>query len=134
MLATDLNTIDLIPAFPGLEIAFPLTSAEGTAAIGTVWINLAPGGEVPVHTDSAEELLVVIEGEVEATVDGETGSLSERQVAIVPPLAPHALRNVSDRPARILGVFTSSTVVSVFDGEVFVLGAPMPLRMPLATA
>jgi quercetin dioxygenase-like cupin family protein len=134
MLATDLNTVDLISAFPGLEVAFPLTSEHGTAAIGTVWINLEPGGEVPIHTDSAEELLVVLEGEVEAMVDHETGTLGERQMAIVPALAPHGLRNVSDRPARILGVFTSSTVVSVFDGEMFVLGAPLPLRLPLATA
>jgi quercetin dioxygenase-like cupin family protein len=141
MLTANLESVQTFPAFPDVAVGFPLSSNEGTAAIATVWIELAPGGEVASHTDSAEELLVVIEGEIEATVDGETGTLGERQLAIVPPLAPHGLRNVSDRPARVLGVFASSTVVSLFNGtlgpdgaSVAVIGAPMPVLLPLATA
>lgn len=56
----------------------------------------------------------------------------------MPALAPHGLRNVTDRPARVLGVFASATNVAVFsephgpDGlQVFVIGAPAPIVVPL---
>jgi quercetin dioxygenase-like cupin family protein len=98
----------------------------------------APGGALPEHTDSAEELLLVLEGEVEASVGDEQATLRSSEVAIVPALTPHGLRNLSDRPARVLGVFASATNVAVFtephgpDGlRVFVIGAPLPLAAPL---
>jgi quercetin dioxygenase-like cupin family protein len=141
MLTTDLNSADLMERGEGLRAAFPLSSAEGTAALATVWIELEPGGVLPEHTDSAEEILLVVEGEVEASVGGEEGTLRALEMAVVPALAPHGLRNAGDRRARILGIFASATNVSVFtDGlgpdrlRVFVVGAPIPVAFPLAEA
>jgi hypothetical protein len=49
-------------------------------------------------------------------------------------MAPHGVRNVGESTLRVLGFFSSSTVVSSFEepmgpeGEdVFVIGAPMPI-------
>lgn len=141
MLGVDLNSVDLIENFEGLRVAFPLTSAEGTSALATVWMEVAPGGALPEHTDSAEEILLVVDGEVEAFVGDETKTLHARELAVVPALAPHGLRNVTDRPANVLGVFAGSTNVAVFtdpigpDGlRVFVVGAPLPLASPLGEA
>jgi quercetin dioxygenase-like cupin family protein len=138
MQTVDLDTTDCFSPGPGLSVAFPLHSATGAADSAIVWINLEPGAELPEHQDSAEELLLVIEGEVHATVDGETGVLGERQLALVPAMAPHGIRNDGDRPARLLGFFSASTVVSTFpepmgpDGvQVFVTGAPVPIALPL---
>jgi quercetin dioxygenase-like cupin family protein len=138
MQTVDLDTTDCFDAAPGLSVAFPLHSATGAADSAIVWINLEPGGELPSHQDSAEELLLVIEGEVEATVDGETGTLGERQMALVPPMAPHGMRNVGDRPARVVGFFSASTVVSTFaepmgpgGPQLFVTGAPAMIAVPL---
>ena len=54
------------------------------------------------------------------------------QVALVPPMAPHGLRNTGDEPLRILGTFSASTVVSTFtrpfmtEGpDVVVIGSPV---------
>lgn len=138
MLTVDLDTVELPERGPGIRVAFPITSADGTAAIATVWIELDPGGVLAEHTDSAEELLFVVEGEVEASVGDERCSVRAGQLAVVPSLVPHGLRNLSDRRARILGVFASATNVAVFtepkgpDGErVFVIGAPLPLMSRL---
>lgn len=140
MLSVDLESVELQPIFEGLRAAFPITSADGTAGIAAVWMEVAPGGSLPEHTDSAEELLLVLDGEVEATVGGEHATLHASEVAIVPALAPHGLRNVSDRPARVLGVFASSTNIAVFAEpqgpaglQVFAIGAPFPIAMPLAS-
>jgi quercetin dioxygenase-like cupin family protein len=141
MLTVDFNAVELPDRGPGLRAAFPISSAEGTAALAVVWIELVPGGTLHEHTDSAEELLFVVEGEVEASVGFEQGTLRAGEAAVVPALVPHGLRNVSGETARVLGVFSSSTNIAVFTephgpaGEqVFVIGAPMPLMSALEEA
>ena len=134
----DLTMIAGDEVFEGVRAAFPVSSASGTAATAVVYMQLEPGAELPEHRDSAEELLLGLEGEVEAFVDGESGPLGEGQIAVVPPMAPHGLRNVGTEPARVLGFFGSATSVSTFtkpfgpEGvRVFVIGAPMTMAAPL---
>ena len=59
MVTIDLDGFELVPTAPGLRVSFPLHSAAGTASTATVLFELDPGAELGVHTDSAEELLVV---------------------------------------------------------------------------
>ena len=139
MFAVDLDDFELAPAGPGLRVSFPFHSSSGTASTASVLFELDPGAELPVHTDSAEELLVVVHGTAEARVADEIGLLRTHEVALVPPMAPHGLRNVGDDVLRVFGTFSSSTVVSTFERpfepggpQVFVIGAPMPVALPLA--
>lgn len=120
-----------------MKVGFPLSSDAGTASTAVVLLEFEPGGVLPIHTDSAEELLLVIEGSAEATVGGEMGRLEAGDVALVPALAPHGLRNVGDDTLRVVGFFSSSTNVAVFEeplptgDQVVVVGAPMPMAAPL---
>lgn len=41
---------------------FPLVGAHGTQQLATVYFEIAPGDNLGRHTDSAEELLVILEG------------------------------------------------------------------------
>ena len=141
MIAFNLDDYELAPAGPGLRVSFPVSSAAGTADTATVLFELDPGAELPVHTDSAEELLVIVQGIGEARVGDEVGRISAHDVALVPPLAPHGLRNIGEDVLRVFGTFASSTVVSTFERpfepggpEVYVIGAPMPLAAHLAEA
>jgi quercetin dioxygenase-like cupin family protein len=134
MYSIDLDGYDLAPAGPGFRVGFPLHSATGSASTATVLFELDPGAELPMHTDSAEELLVVVQGTAEARVGDEVGRLGKHEVALVPPMAPHGLRNVGDDVLRVFGTFSASTVVSTFerpfeeDGpHVVVIGSPVPL-------
>jgi quercetin dioxygenase-like cupin family protein len=137
----DLDDFELVPTAPGLRVSFPLHSATGTASTATVLFELDPGAELYVHTDSAEELLIVVQGTAEARVGDEVGRLETHQVALVPPMAPHGLRNIGDDVLRVLGTFSASTVVSTFerpfveDGpQVLVIGAPVPVAGRLEEA
>lgn len=139
MITIDVDDAELVPSAPGLRVSFPLNSAVGTASTATVLFELDPGHELPMHTDSAEELLIVVQGTAEARVGSEVDRLGAHQAALVPPMAPHGVRTVGDDILRILGTFSSSTVVSTFerafepDGpRVFVIGAPMPVALALA--
>jgi quercetin dioxygenase-like cupin family protein len=133
----ELNNVQTINR-GGLGVAFPVSSATGTAATATVYLEFEPGAVLAEHRDSAEEILVVLEGAVEAFVDGEEAVLSKGQLAVVPAMAPHGFCNTSNRRARVLGFFGGSTNVATFtepqepDGwQVAVVGAPAPLRAPL---
>jgi quercetin dioxygenase-like cupin family protein len=137
----DLNRTETLSLRGGLEVAFPISSATGSAASAVVWIELETGGAVPEHCDSAEELLYVVSGEVEASVGDESGALRAGELAVVPPMAPHSLRNVGDEEARVLGFFAGCTVVSTFtdgfgpeDEQLFVIGAPRFLAAQLEEA
>ena len=143
MIAFDLNDYELIPTAPGLRVAFPVHSANGAASTATVLFELDPGATLEMHTDSAEELIIIVQGTAEARVGDEVGRLETHQVGLVPPMAPHGLRNIGDDVLRVLGTFSASTVVSTFEQplqengpEVVVIGSPVPtaayLERPLA--
>ena len=115
-------------------MSFPIHSATGSASTATVLFELDPGAELGVHTDSAEELLIIVQGTGEARVGDEVGGVKTHHVALVPPMAPHGLRNIGDDVLRVFGTFSASTVVSTFerpfqaDGpEVLVIGSPVPV-------
>jgi quercetin dioxygenase-like cupin family protein len=141
MLIVDLDRVELqdnTTAGGPIRVAFPWHSATGAGSSAAVLFELDPGSMLATHTDSAEEALCILEGEGEATVDGESAQVRAGQVAIVPAMAPHSLRNVGDDVLRVLGVFSSSTLVATFeeplapDGpQVMVAGAPLPIATPL---
>lgn len=133
MITFDLSELELNGG-GGLEFAFPLHETVGTAATAAVYFEIAPGGALPIHTDSAEETLLVLQGEAEAAVGDETARIRAGQVAVVPASVPHGVRNVGDEPVRVFGFFAGPTVLSFFaesptDGTpaVFVNGVPAEL-------
>jgi quercetin dioxygenase-like cupin family protein len=54
------------------------------------------------HVDS----FLVLEGELEVTVDGGTRTLAAGELAVVPPRTMHAFRNASDASVRLLNFHT----------------------------
>lgn len=97
---------------------FPLVGAHGSEKIATVYVELQPGEKLGRHTDSAEELLIVLSGDVEVTVADETSKASRNTIALVPKLVPHDIKNVGTETARILGVFGGTNhIVATFDRE-----------------
>lgn len=143
--AVDLNTVEMMdiasPTDPTrrLRVAFPISSATGTAASATVYFELRPGTHVGVHTDTAEEFLIVLEGRGEGLVGDETASVEAGRVVVVPAMVRHDMTNTGDGVLRVLGTFAGSVNIATFEeplGEggpqVFVIGGPMPIVLPLA--
>ncbi len=134
MIVFDLDSFELYPTAPGLRVSFPIHSAAGAASTATVLFELDPGAELATHTDSAEELLIVVQGTAEARIGDEVGRLETHQVGLVPPMAPHGVRNIGDDVLRVFGTFSASTVVSTFERpfeeggpDVVVIGSPVAL-------
>ena len=89
---------------PGLRVNFPVHSATGTASTATVLFELDPGAELGVHTDSAEELLIILQGTAEARIGDEVGRLEKNQVG-------------SSRRWRLTASATSATTCSACSGR-----------------
>jgi quercetin dioxygenase-like cupin family protein len=141
MLSVSLDDAQLQDYVPGLRAGFPLHSAAGTASTATVLFELDPGGALPAHRDSAEELLLVLQGEADATIGRETARLATGEIAVVPAMELHGVNNVGETTLRILGFFSSSTVIATFDEplapgapQVFAIGGPVEIAVPLEAA
>lgn len=90
------------------------------------------------HTDSAEEVLVVLAGEVDVVVGDQRRRVAAGGIAVVPAEVAHDVVGAGEDTARVAGVFSANTIVSVFDDEwvpygTRVLGTPPPAEA-LATA
>jgi quercetin dioxygenase-like cupin family protein len=141
MFTIDVEEHELETRGPGLRVSFPMHSATGAASSAAVLFELDPGAELPMHTDSAEELLLVVSGVGEARIGDEVARIEKHEAALVPAMAPHGLRNIGSEPLRVFGTFSSSTVVATFEEpqgphamRVVVIGAPVEIGMPLEEA
>jgi quercetin dioxygenase-like cupin family protein len=98
------------------KATFPMLGSHGTQKSATVYIELAPGDKLGRHTDSAEELLLILEGNVEVTVGEEKRPASAGTLALVPEMVPHDIRNTGSSQARIIGFFGGANqIVATFD-------------------
>ena len=122
MIAVNLNQLEL-NEFVGINdksqhcrATFPLIGAHGSKNLATVYFELAPGDQLGRHTDSAEELLFVIEGDVEVEVGGEFRNVSAPAIALVPTMVPHNIHNTGKSIAKVMGFFGgANNIVATFE-------------------
>ncbi|MDX1420181.1 MAG: cupin domain-containing protein [Rubricoccaceae bacterium] len=122
MITANLDTLDLMDMTAAddpdqaCRVTFPLLGTHGTEATAAVYFELEPGKNVGRHTDSAEEVLVVLQGEVRASVGDETVEVGAGSLLVVPTMAPHDVTNIGDETAKVLGVFGGANhIVATFD-------------------
>jgi quercetin dioxygenase-like cupin family protein len=94
---------------------FALYSAAGTKSGSVVYFELEPRRELGTHTDSAEEIIYIVDGTVEATIGEEKLQISRGELGVVPVMEPHNFRSVGSNTAKVIGFFSSPNVVSTFE-------------------
>ena len=114
-----------------IRVDFPISSVAGAASTAVVYFELEPGEHTGMHTDSAEEIVLILSGRAEAIVGDERGELSAGGLGVVPALVPHDVRNIGEETVRVVGFFSSGIVASVFDDPLMpagkrVVGTPLP--------
>jgi len=124
----DLSTLETLDAWyendrtMRVAVNFPFYAATGTQSSAVVYFEIEPGHHLGTHTDSAEEILLILSGTVEARLGEETGRLSAGQTALIPQMVPHGVRNIGEETARCVGFFAAATVVSTFDQPMMPFG------------
>ncbi len=90
----------------------------GAAASGASLLEVPRSCRLPRHTDTAEEVIVVLAGEAEVEVGGETRRLREGSMVLVPEFVPHEVRNAGDGALRFLAIYAASDVVTTYERPV----------------
>ena len=94
------------------------TEPPEAKASGSSLLEVDPGCALPRHTDSAEEVVVVVSGVAEVEVDGERERVSAGGVALVPQDVPHQVANAGDEPLRFVAVYAGTDVVTRYEAPV----------------
>lgn len=137
MHAASVHELELEPAWsdddPTLRTSdgYLLHWQDGTTASSVVLFDVEPGCHIGRHRHTAEEVVLVLEGEVEVELEGERETLRAGAVSFAPAQAWHNVRCTSDERARCVGFFAAASVVSTYEDVVMpsatrVRGTPVP--------
>lgn len=96
----DVDAIAAVEMLPGLNFRPVL----GDGAIVNV-VHFDPHTEAPMHSHVEEQIVIVVEGEFDFTIDGATRTMRAGDVAVIPSWVPHGART-RDLPCKELDVFT----------------------------
>ena len=79
-----------------------LTGEETGGRYCVIDMHVPPGGGPPPHRHDFEEMFQITDGEIELTFRGQTQRAGAGATVNIPANAPHAFKNISDKPARLL--------------------------------
>lgn len=79
-----------------------VTAARGASETSVIRQRQAPGGANPAHYHDREEVMLLLAGRVNVTLEDETLELSQGDTLIVPPRTEHRIENTGDAPAEWL--------------------------------
>jgi len=128
MIARDLQNIEMFDAWHEHDdrlrwrAQFPLMGEPGTESLGSVYFEIEPGDALASHTDSQDEVVVLLSGSGEGTVGDETGQVNTGGMVFIPAMVPHGFRNTGSETIRALGIFAGANVVSTFEHDVMPMG------------
>jgi quercetin dioxygenase-like cupin family protein len=99
-----MKTIDINSLKPsGQEVATFQGSKHG-ANISFFIVHFSPGKGPRKHRHPYEETFIILEGEIEAIVDGETKILRENHIVIIPAGIWHEFKNRSEQHAFMINI------------------------------
>jgi len=139
MQTADLNHLDLIDAWYAdddamrIRVNFPFYAATGNESSSVVYFEIEPEHYLGTHTDSAEEIVLILSGTVQGSIGDETGQLSAGQAVLIPAMVPHGIRNIGNETARCVGFFSAATVESTFDQPMMPFGERKVGTPPVAS-
>jgi quercetin dioxygenase-like cupin family protein len=104
-------------ADPGerVRFTFPISAVTGAEHSSVAYAELPPAGAIPNHFDSANEVVVVLDGPVEIQVAGKTATVESSSLVEIPAYAKHRIVNTGSAPVRLLHLFDNATDVVTFD-------------------
>ncbi|MFS0577243.1 cupin domain-containing protein [Sporosarcina sp. 179-K 3D1 HS] len=97
---------------------FPTWSGIETKNSSIVYFEIEAGNQLGEHSDSVEELLLVLDGDIEVTIAEETAQAPKGTIIVIPAMVPHKVRNMGGSTAKCIGFFPTKDVGNVFTDTV----------------
>jgi quercetin dioxygenase-like cupin family protein len=112
------------------RIAVATSAAEGATST-VVYLEVDPGDNIPLHTHSAEETIVVLGGAGTVTAGDRQAEARVGDVIVAPAFVRHGWRNDGEETLKFIGVFGTGAVTTTFDEPVAPFGVAT-FAIPLA--
>jgi mannose-6-phosphate isomerase-like protein (cupin superfamily) len=112
-------TLDDLRSRPGSVARFQ--GADHGSMNSFYVVSSAPGKGAAKHRHPYEEIFVILGGDIEVTVDDESGRLGPGHVVVIPPRTWHAFINRGDTEASMVNIHDSATMIQE-DWDVVVHG------------
>ncbi len=91
-----------VAAADGLEKGVLIGETDGAPTFAIRRFTLAPGGDVPKHTNDVEHEQYVLEGEYVVGIDNQEYTVSAGDSLLIPAGTVHWYRNEGDEPGAFL--------------------------------
>lgn len=101
-----------------------LTGDDTAGRYCLIDMHIPPGGGPPPHRHDFEESFTVLAGEIEVTFRSATSVVRAGETVNIPANAPHAFRNMTEQPARLLCICAPSGQEEFF----LAVGVPVASR------
>lgn len=95
-----------------------LSETNGTDSCSLILFELDPGCRLPRHSDSAEEIMLILSGSAIARVAERELDVDAGGVVVIPREAPHEIHNSGPGVLRAVGFFATASPESTFDEPV----------------
>lgn len=112
----------------GMKLSLLVSDADSDRALMVGELHVSPGQGIPPHVHTREdEVFHVLEGRLTFTVGEREVAAGAGTTVFGPRNSPHALRNDSDQPARVLLMLAPGHLQSMFaEFDRLPKGAPDP--------
>jgi mannose-6-phosphate isomerase-like protein (cupin superfamily) len=105
-------------SLPGLEHQTLAAHGQGVNGMEVWRQTIAPGAATPVHRHACEEVIVILRGSGQVTIEGEETKFGPDSTIIVPPDAVHQLINSGAEEMFLIGVLGTTPVrVTTAEGD-----------------
>lgn len=81
------------------------------------FVEIYPGGSVPMHKHSNQESYTILKGKGEITLDDEKTDVVDGDVILIPPNTSHELVNTGDENMYMMFVYTPGNIVDHWQEE-----------------
>ena len=121
MKSIDLRGLELLEVWSKADptervsFTFPINAESGATRASVAYAELAPGGAIPAHFDSANEVVLVLEGTTEFEFDGSTETVDPGKLVQIAAGSKHRVRNTGDQTAQLLFFFDEAADIVTFD-------------------
>ena len=104
---------------PGVEVRAYVSAELGATELTSGTATLQPGTGLPYHTHPTSELIILVAGQADISVEGRRYSLQPCDAIYIPAEVAHAAQNESEQAAVLHTVFPTGTPDREFVDDTF---------------
>jgi quercetin dioxygenase-like cupin family protein len=108
-----------------IKFGFLIGSHNGSQTCTCLLFEIPEGHTAPTHTDSADEVAFVVQGTAQVTIGDQTVNVGKGDIAQLPRMVPHGVKNTGQGTLRLLTFLPTATVSNVFEKPIWPLGTRM---------